>query len=83
MIIFAVASPGTWRHVTYFDELPVGHVCWCEAEIIADGWGNIQACSMIAVRFWPLISKDVLKMVSAKWAAILPLRITSYDCLCE
>src|SRR5436190_4441670 len=31
---------------------------------------------MIKIRLWPLIAKDVLKMVGAKWATIFPLSIT-------
>ena len=27
MVVFAVASPRTWRYVAHFDKLPVGHVC--------------------------------------------------------
>ena len=36
MVVVAVASPGTRRHIEHFHKLPVGHISRCEAKIIAD-----------------------------------------------
>ena len=77
MIIFAVATPRTRRHIAHFYKLPIGHVGWCESEIIAHGWRNIQTSSPVQIWFWPFILENVLEMIGAKWAAILPLRIAS------
>ena len=77
VIVFAVVSPGTGRHIAHFDKLPIRYVGRREAEIIADGWRNIQPSSMVEVRFRPFILKNVLEMIGAKWTAIFPLRVAS------
>src|SRR6266404_6676903 len=77
VIIVAVAPPRSRRHVTDFGKLPIGHVGRRKSQVIAHGRGNIQPGAVIEIRFGALISEDVLKMVSAKWAAVLPLSITS------
>jgi hypothetical protein len=74
-IIFAVIAPGAGRHIAYFDESPIRHVGWWEAQMIADGWRNTQTCIMTCVRRRPLILKNVLEMIGAKRAAIFPLGV--------
>ena len=75
MIVFAVIAPGAKRHIAYFDESPIRHVGWCEAEIIADGWRNTQACTTTCVRRRPFILKNVLEMIGTKRATLFPLRV--------
>src|SRR6187399_2578920 len=75
MIVIAVASPGTRRHIPNFNKLPVGHISRRQSQIIADRGGNIQSGPMVQIRLRALIAEDVLKMVCAKRAAILPLRV--------
>ena len=75
MIVIAVASPRTRRHIADFYELPVGHVSRRQPQIIANRGGHIQAGPMVKIRLRTLVPEDVLKMVCAKRAAILPLRV--------
>ena len=75
VIVFAVASPRTRRHVAHFDKLPIGYVGRRKPEIITDGRRNIQACSMVGIRLRPLILENVLKMIGAKRATIFPLGV--------
>src|SRR5882757_2632609 len=75
MIVIAVASPRTRRHIPNFNKLPVRHISRRQPQIIAHRGGNIQSGPMIQIRFRALIAEDVLEMVGAKRAAILPLRI--------
>ena len=35
VVVFAVAPPRTRRHITNFDELPIGHVGWRQSQVIA------------------------------------------------
>ena len=58
-IVFAVTTPGAGRHIAYFDESPIRHVGWREAEMIANGWRNTQTCIMTCVRRWLLILKKM------------------------
>src|SRR5207253_10949371 len=44
---------------------------------IAHGRRNIQPGTMVQIRLRAFVSEDVLEMICAKRAAILPLRITS------
>ena len=75
VIVFAVASPRTRRHVAYFDKLPIRYVGRREPEIITDGRRNVQACPMVEIRLRPLILENILKMIGAKRATIFPLRV--------
>src|SRR5258707_1284351 len=75
MIVIAVTSPGTRRHIPNFNKLPVRHISRRQPQIIAHRGGNIQSGSMIQIRFRALVAEDVLEMIGAKRAAILPLRI--------
>src|SRR6266576_4099010 len=43
--------------------------------MIADGWRNTQSCTMTCVRRWTFILKNVLEMIGAKRATIIPLRV--------
>src|SRR5207245_9430490 len=67
----------TARQTTPCDKLPVGHVPRRPAQIIKHSRRTIQPRAPVKGGLGPLVSEDVLKMVCAKWAAILPLRITS------
>src|SRR5258707_1641714 len=75
MIVIAVTSPGPRRPIPNFNKLPVRHISRRQSQIIANCGGNIQSGPMIQIRFRALIAEDVLEMVGAKRAAILPLRI--------
>ena len=75
MIVIAVASPGTRRHIPNFHKLPVDYISRRQPEIIAHRRGNVQSRPVVEIRFRTFVSEDVLKMVGAKRAAILPLRI--------
>jgi len=76
VIVISVASPGTRRHITDFDKLPIRDVGWSQAEVIANRRRNIQTSPTVQIWFWPLILEYILEMIGAKRAAILPLRIT-------
>src|SRR5262245_49195280 len=75
VIILAVASPRTGRHVPHFHKLPIGHIGGRQSQVIPYRWRNIQPGAVIKIWFGTLVSEDVLKVVRAKWTAILPLRI--------
>ena len=77
MVVFAVAPPGTRRHIPRLDKLPVGRVRRLESEVIADCGRNIQPSSIVQIWLWPFILEHVLEMIRAKWAAIFPLRVAS------
>src|SRR5437667_12412041 len=77
MVVFAVAPPGTRRHIPRLDKLPIGHVRRLESEVIADGGRNIQPSPIVQIWLWPFISEHVLEMLRPKWTAIFPLRVAS------
>ena len=74
MIVIAVASPWTRRHIANFHKLPVGDISRRQPEIITNRWGDIQSGPMVKIRLRTLIAENVLKMVGAKRPAIFPLR---------
>ena len=75
-LLSPIVSPRSGRHVSHFDELPIGHVRRLEPEIIPHGRRNIEAGTLVQVRLRPLILKDVLEMIGAERATIFPLRIS-------
>src|SRR6266702_6178696 len=75
MIVIAVVSPRTRRHIADFHELPVSDVGRRQPQIIANRRGDIQTSYMIKIGLRPLVPEDVLKMIGAEWPAIFPLRI--------
>src|SRR5438876_6359250 len=77
MVVFAVAPPGTRRHIPRLDKLPIGRVRRLESEVIADCGRNIQPSPIVQIWLWPFILEHVLEMIRAKWAAIFPLRVAS------
>src|SRR5206468_643157 len=77
MVVFAVAPPGTRRHIPRLDKLPIGRVRRLESEVIADCGRNIQPSPVVQIWCWPFILEHVLEMIRAKWAAIFPLRVAS------
>src|SRR6266487_4731588 len=77
MVVFAVAPPGTRKHIPRLDKLPIGRVRWLESEVIADCGRNIQPSAIVQIWLWPFILEHVLEMIRAKWAAIFPLRVAS------
>jgi hypothetical protein len=77
MVVFAVAPPGTRRHVAHFGKLPIGRVRRLESEVIADCGRNIQPGPIVQIWLWPFILEHVLEMIRAKWATIFPLRVAS------
>jgi hypothetical protein len=77
MVVFAVAPPGTRRHIPRLDKLPIGRVRRLESQVIADCGRNIQPSPIVQIWLWPFILEHVLEMIRAKWAAIFPLRVAS------
>src|SRR6266567_1413261 len=77
MIVIAVVSPRTRRHIAHFHELPVSDVSRRQSQIIANCRGHIQTGSMVKIRLRPLIPEDVLKMIGPERPAIFPLRIAN------
>src|SRR5437660_6065148 len=77
MIVIAVVSPRTRRHIADFHELPVSHVGRCQPQIIANRWGDIQPGSMVKIRLRPLIPEHILKMIGPERPAIFPLGIAN------
>jgi len=77
MVVFAVAPPGTRRHIPRLDKLPIGRVRRLESEVIADCGRNIQPSPIVQIWLWPFILEHVLEMIRAKWAAVFPLRVAS------
>src|SRR4029077_3194258 len=77
MVVFAVAPPGTRRHIPRLDKLPIGRVRRLESEVIADCGRNIQPSPIVQIWLWPFILEHVLEIIRAKWAAIFPLRVAS------
>src|SRR5262245_50695630 len=77
MIVVAVASPGTRRHIADFHELPVSHVSRCQPQIIANRRRDVQTVPMVKIRLRPLIPEDILKMIGAEWPAIFPLGVAN------
>ena len=77
MVVFAVAPPGTQRHIPRLDKLPIGRVRRLESEVIADCGRNIQPSPIVQIWLWPFILEHVLEMIRAKWAAIFPLSVAS------
>src|SRR6266487_6364150 len=47
MVVFAVAPPGTRRHIPRLDKLPIGRVRRLESEVIADCGRNIQPSTIV------------------------------------
>jgi hypothetical protein len=77
MVVFAVAPPGTGRHIPRVDKLPICRVRRLESEVIADCGRNIQPSPIVQIWLWPFILEHVLEIIRAKWAAIFPLRVAS------
>src|SRR6266513_4022718 len=76
-VILAQLGPRPARHVLKIDELPIGHVGFVQAKIIAYRRGNIEACALIQIGFWTFIPKHVLQRVCSKWSCVFPLRISN------
>src|SRR5207245_11480893 len=51
--------------------------CFQKHDISPHAHSNFQTCSSIQIWFCTFILENVLEMIGAKWAAILPLRIAS------
>ncbi len=47
MVVFAVAPPGTRRHIPRLDKLPIGRVRRLESEVIAECGRNIQPSPIV------------------------------------
>ena len=77
MIVVAIVTPWTGRHLAHFHKLPIRHIGWCQTEIITDRRRNVQARPMVEIWLRPLILENVLKMISAKRTTIFPLRVAS------
>src|SRR6266480_2360257 len=67
--------PGTAWHFIEIHEPPIGDVSWFQSEVIADGRRNIEPGAFVQVRFWPVVTENVLPVVGAEWSGVLPLRI--------
>jgi hypothetical protein len=55
MVVFAVAPPGTRRHIPRLDKLPISQVRRLESEVIADCGRNIQPSPIVQIWLWPFI----------------------------
>src|SRR5207237_4803967 len=77
MIVIAVVSPRTRRHIADLHELPVSDVGRRQPQIIANCRGHIQPGPMVKIRLRPFVPEDVLKMIGAERPAIFPLRIAN------
>src|SRR4029077_2509087 len=76
-IVIAVHRPWTWRYFAEFCELPIACILVTEAQIIANGRGDIQTCALVQIRPRTLVPENVLPMIRAERATIFPLRITN------
>jgi hypothetical protein len=77
VIVLAVASPRSRRHVADFNKFPISHIRWRQSEIIAHSGRNIQTRAVIGVWFRPFISENILKVIGAERPAVLLFRIAS------
>lgn len=74
-IVVAVFGPRTVGDVREFYKFPITDVFAFEAEVIADGGGNVEASALVEVWEWSLVAEDVLPMIGAEGAAVFPLGV--------
>src|SRR5207302_6907996 len=77
IVIVAITPPRARRNISDVDKLPIGHIGRRQPEIIADSRRHVQSGTVVQVRFWPLVSKNVLEMIRAERPAIFPLCVAS------
>ena len=74
-VVVAEGGPGALRDVGELDEFPVGHVGVVHAEEVADGGRDVEARAFVQVGLGAFVAKDVLPVVGAERAGVLPLRV--------
>src|SRR5215469_11064993 len=72
-IIVAIERPRARRDFAKLDKPPVANVLIAQPEIVANARRHVQSGALIQVGSWPLVAENVLPMIGAKWATILPL----------
>src|SRR6516165_10277518 len=85
MIVIAIDAPWTRRNIPHFDKLPVGHIGWAQAQVVAHGRRDIEAGATIQIGLRSFILKNVLEMVGPEGPTVFPLRIANATALanCE
>lgn len=74
-VVVAEGGPGALRDVGELDEFPVGHVGVVHAEEVADGGRDVEAGAFVQVGLGAFGAKDVLPVVGAERAGVLPLGV--------
>src|SRR5581483_5894056 len=70
VVVFAVAPPWTRWHIANLYKLPISYIGWRQSEVVTNGRRNIQASTVVKIRFGTLVPEDILEMICAKWTAI-------------
>src|SRR4030095_16629386 len=48
-----------------------------QAQKIADRRRNVEPCTLVQVRLWPVVAEDVFPMIRAERPAVAPLRVAN------
>jgi len=74
-VIAAILRPRTARDVSKINESPMHFAGGFHAEVVADGWGDIDAGTAVLRIFWAFAAEDVLPVIGGEWAAVFPLGV--------
>ena len=74
-VIAAILRPRTARDVGEVDKPPMHFGGGFHAEVVADGWGDIDASTAVLCIFGAFAAEDVLPVVGGEWAAVFPLGV--------
>ena len=63
------------RDLPKINETPVGQIGVAEPQKIANCGRDVEAGAFVQIRLWPLVAKNILPVISAKWSRVFPLRV--------